>query len=76
MKYFEWIEPYLNESLSPEEEKLFERQLELDPELKETLARHFAGRGEGVPKLKESDSCDSKPGVKKKNTSNIISLPK
>ena len=76
MKYFEWIEPYLNESLSPEEEKLFERQLELDPELKEALARHFAGRGDGVPKWKEPDSRDPKPAAKKKNTLNIISLPK
>lgn len=67
MNYFEWIEPYLTGSLSPEEEELFERQLDRDPDLKEALARRFSGVCEDMKRPTICGFFESFPGKPRTN---------
>ena len=67
MNYFEWIEPYLTGSLSPEEEELFERQLDRDPDLKEALARRFSGVCEDMKRPTICGFFESVPGKPRTN---------
>jgi hypothetical protein len=42
INYFDWIDSYLHGTLKPEEEVLFERQLDRNRELAEEVSRHFS----------------------------------